>query len=89
MEQKVPDIKHIESMKHHYCKVFNTEEGKIVLSDLNRKCFITATTLNNEPHVMAFNEGQRVVLLHINTMLNVDIEMLRKSQEKKENLPNG
>ena len=72
----------------NYKKVFASEEGKKVLKDLEGKCFINSPTICKEPHEMAFREGQRAVVLHIKTLLTMDIDKIRKQIEEQE-LKNG
>lgn len=67
-----------------YKQVFSTQEGSIVLHDLLRRFgFTRRTTFDPEPARHAFNEGQRVVLVHMGRMIDADtaeVEELRKGQ---------
>lgn len=60
----------IEQLKKDYQHIFDTDEGKRVLSDLQRRCFFTVSTFvpdnANETFV---REGQRSVVLHIINMI--------------------
>lgn len=60
----------IEQLKKDYQYIFSTDEGKRVLSDLQRRCFFTTSTFvpdnANETFV---REGQRSVVLHIINMI--------------------
>ncbi len=60
----------IEQLKKDYQHIFSTDEGKRVLSDLQRRCFFTTSTFvpdnANETFV---REGQRSVVLHIINMI--------------------
>jgi hypothetical protein len=49
-----------------YRQVFNSVEGQRVISDLQRRYHINATTFERgDPHYSAFLEGQRDVVLTI------------------------
>ena len=71
------DLKQLELA---YKQVFNSEEGKIVLEDLKKRCnFYTTSHIKGDSHESAFLEGTRSVILFINNMLN------RKPTEEKIN----
>jgi len=67
-----------------YQKVFNSPEGKNVLNDLNRTCFLTQSTFTGDTHDSAFNEGQRAVLLRIYSILKTQPEKLMEDIIKYE-----
>ncbi len=48
-----------------YRVVFGSAEGKRVLHDLIARHYVLGTTFHQEPTIVAFNEGQRDVVLHI------------------------
>ena len=63
----------IEGLKKNYEYIFNTEEGKEVLSDLEKRCHYHSTTnVKGDSHESAYMEGQRSVLLFIKSMLRKD-----------------
>ena len=71
------DLKQLELA---YKQVFNSEEGKLVLEDLKKRCsFYTTSHIKGDSHESAFLEGTRSVILFINNMLN------RKPTEEKIN----
>ena len=55
----------------NYKICFSSEEGKKVLSDLEKRCheFVTTHDKSNS-HESAFLEGQRSVLIFIKNMIN-------------------
>jgi hypothetical protein len=56
-----------------YMRVFNSEDGKLVLCDLANRCFEEISTIPEgpiDPFNTVRNEGRRSVLLHIKTQLN-------------------
>lgn len=71
-------INKITSLKQDYVDVFEGEAGKRVLDDLAKRCFIFKSTLDKDTNRMAFNEGQRSIVLHIQNTLKIDIEKTKK-----------
>ena len=68
-----PYPKYIEQLKTNYQIIFNSDQGKIVLSDLKKRChFFTTTNIKGDSHESAYMEGQRSVLLFIKSMLQDD-----------------
>jgi hypothetical protein len=64
-----------------YRTVFSTPEGKKVLLDLIARHYVLGSTFHNEPTIMANNEGQREVVLHILRYMQMkpsDIPTLRE-----------
>ena len=65
----------IGKLKKNYEFIFNTNEGKEVLFDLEKRCHYHATTnIKGDSHESAYMEGQRSVLLFIKSMLQNDNE---------------
>ena len=63
----------IKKLKDNYQYIFNTDEGKEVLSDLEKRCHYHSTTnVKGDSHESAYMEGQRSVLLFIKSMLRKD-----------------
>ena len=62
--------KYVEGLKKNYNYIFNTDEGKQVMSDLEKRCHHhTTTNVKGDSHESAYMEGQRSVLLFIKQML--------------------
>ena len=60
----------IGKLKKNYEFIFNTNEGKEVLFDLEKRCHYHATTnVKGDSHESAYMEGQRSILLFIKAML--------------------
>jgi hypothetical protein len=75
MEENKQWERMMEGLKKNYKFIFNTEEGKQVLSDLEKRCHYHATTnVKGDSHESAYMEGQRSVLLFIKSMLQNDNE---------------
>ena len=70
MEETKQLEKLIEGLKVNYKTIFNTDEGKRVLADLEKRChFMNTTNIKGDSHESAYMEGQRSVLLFIKQML--------------------
>ena len=68
----------LKAKREDYKKTFETEEGKRVLKDLEQVCLFKTSTFDKDALTMAFQEGLRGVYLHINTIINMDIEALER-----------
>ena len=75
MEENKQLEKLITKLKTNYKYIFNTEEGKEVLTDLEKRCHYHSTTnVKGDSHESAYMEGQRSVLLFIKSMLQKENE---------------
>jgi hypothetical protein len=62
--------KFLQELQINYKTIFNTEEGKKVLTDLEKRCHYHSTTnVKGDSHESAYMEGQRSVILFIKSML--------------------
>ena len=62
--------KFLQELQINYKTIFNTEEGKKVLTDLEKGCHYHSTTnVKGDSHESAYMEGQRSVILFIKSML--------------------
>lgn len=77
-DENKDNIIRLKALREDYKKTFSTEEGKRVLKDLENTCFYNTTTFSDKALMIAFNEGNRAVFLHIKTILELDIETLEK-----------
>ena len=65
----------VKKLRDNYQYIFNTDEGKEVLSDLEKRCHYHSTTnVKGDSHESAYMEGQRSVLLFIKSMLQKENE---------------
>ena len=63
----------LKQLKEHYKIVFESDQGKQVMTDLEKRCHYNATTnVRGDSHESAYMEGQRSVLLFIKNMLHND-----------------
>ncbi len=76
--------KQLVEKQNVYQKVFGTEDGKIVLEDLRKRCFVDHTTYSDIHGQMSFNEGRRSVFMHIDTILKKDIRDILEDLTVKE-----
>jgi hypothetical protein len=66
---------YFESLKTNYKIIFTSDEGKQVLSDLEKRCHYHSTTnVKGDSHESAYMEGQRSILLFIKAMLQKENE---------------
>ena len=67
--------KQIAALRISYKQVFETDDGKKVLSDLEKRChFYHTTNIKGDSHESAYMEGQRSILLFLKAMLQNDNE---------------
>ena len=79
------NIDKIKALREDYKKTFDCPEGKRVLKHMEDVGFWRATTfVPNDPMATCFNEGTRSFLLHIKTLLEMDIEQLEKIAKETE-----
>lgn len=76
------------TIKERYRVVFDSPDGRIVLMDICKNCFLLKSThVPGDPHTSAIQEGARVVALNILGRLGYDytefIELAQKEQEEK------
>ena len=65
----------IKKLQTNYKYILNTDEGKEVLADLEKRCHYHSTTnVKGDSHESAYMEGQRSVLLFIKSMLQKENE---------------
>ena len=54
-----------DELRSAYREIFNTEAGQVILDDLARRFNIHATSFSKDPYETAFREGQRDVVLFL------------------------
>ena len=51
--------KQVKELKDAYKRIFNSDEGKIIISDLEKRChFLSTTNVKGDSHESAYMEGQ-------------------------------
>ena len=67
--------KYLNEIKRNYQFLFSSNEGKEVMSDLEKRCHHhTTTNVKGDSHESAYMEGQRSILLFIKAMLQNENE---------------
>ena len=80
----MPEAKEIaDQLRLDYKTTFESESGRRVLDDLKNTCFYNNSTINESSNVMAWAEGQRNVVLHIHTKLNLTHEKLKELENER------
>jgi len=72
----------VRAIRDAYQLVFNSEDGQQVLEDLKKRFHIHGTVFSTEPTDTAYREGQRTVVLFIQSML-LDWDKLLKEQDNE------
>jgi hypothetical protein len=67
-----------------YKRIFDSEEGKAVLLDLMEKFHVYGGTYTPDPYNMYFREGERSVVRHIISAVDMDYEAFRKTLKEIE-----
>lgn len=67
-----------------YKEIFGSVAGKKVLYDMMKAGNMLQSSFDKDPHEMAFNEGQRNMVLRILTLLKTDPMELRKFIQERE-----
>ena len=60
----------IKDLIKQYKTIFKSDDGKMVMDDLEKRCFYNVTTFSKGDNETAYYEGQRTVLLFIKSMIN-------------------
>ncbi|QPZ53556.1 hypothetical protein HTVC035P_gp59 [Pelagibacter phage HTVC035P] len=73
MDQLKQLERQLKTLREAYKQIFNSDEGKLIISDLEKRChFMSTTNVKGDSHESAYMEGQRSVLLFIKSMLQDD-----------------
>ena len=63
--------KKFKELIKQYKTVFGSNDGKMVMNDLEKRCFYNVTTFSKgDTNETSFYEGQRNVLLFVKSMIN-------------------
>ena len=74
--------KYLEELEQAYNRLFRTDDGVKVLDDLKRVGFFLDTTINENPNITNWNEGQRNMVLHILTKISMPIHNRKRGITK-------
>ena len=76
MEQDIQDK--TEQLALTYNRLFDCEDGQVVLDDLMRRGHVLNSKFVSDPNAMAFDQGRRQMVLDILNILNFDVGKFRK-----------
>lgn len=62
--------KNLDEQIKLYLRIFKSADGEKMLEDLEKRCNVNQTSFSPDPYETAFREGQRSVVLFIQSMLN-------------------
>ena len=77
-QERESQLQMLKELKKAYNARFQGKDGQLVLDDIKRHCFLNDTTYQGDRDEMLINEGMRRVALHIENMMNLDIEKIEK-----------
>lgn len=83
------DLQEVEALRSTYKRVLESKEGKEVYEDLKKRFFYATTTFSQDPHEIAYNEGQRTVMLFLEHMISDQSErqkLINQQQSNEENI---
>lgn len=74
--------KQIAANQQLYKRVFDNEDGKAVLKDLEKRCFVNFTTYNDSHGQMSFSEGRRSIYIHIKNLIEKNLTQILEDLTK-------
>jgi len=77
------EVGELQKLQSRYRKLFSSEDGKAVKEHLEGYCFVRTPTIDDSSTRMAFNEGKRAVILHIETMLKMDFSKMAEAKKRR------
>lgn len=86
-EARMKQEQRIKDLRMAYLRLFSSEDGKKVLTDLANVCFLNKTTFNPENHDrILINEGARSVWLYVNRMMAMATDNPTEKTQTADNL---
>lgn len=71
-----------------YQKVFDSEDGKLILHDMMKANGMFDTTFDENPYRTAFQEGRRSVITNLIMLLGKDANEMYKQFKEQEEIQN-
>lgn len=65
-----------EAIIRAYKRLFDSDDGKVVLQDLAKSCNFSLSSFDSDPYRTAYNEGVRSVILRLFDILDTDLEII-------------
>lgn len=81
---KPSQLDEMKRLKGIYSRVFDSDDGKELLKDLEDRNFLDRTTFDSDPYITAFHEGQRAVLVYIKNVISLDIAKEEENYNARE-----
>lgn len=78
-------LEKLVQLKKDYHEVFSSEAGKRVLEDLKKAGFFYQTTIHSDTNQLCFQEGQRALVLHITSRMELKNIIQAAQQNEVEN----
>ena len=74
-----------KALKDDYVATFSSEYGQRVLADLRKRGFFNKTLYmpGIDAIGLALREGQRIVVIHIDNMMSLDMNKIKEQYEKQ------
>jgi hypothetical protein len=83
MDEKDAAIKRIEEKQAVYKRLFGSEDGVVVMKELEMSCYLKSSLFSKDALEMAYREGMRSMVLHIRSMLDLDMEQFKKLNKEQ------
>jgi len=81
-------IDRIKGLRQAYINTFQSQDGEIVYDDMFKRFDNNVSTYTGSTNDMLIKEGQRQVMLHIRTMMNLSNKAIIDIQEQIEDSEN-
>ena len=72
-----------EQIDQLYLRVFNTDDGELILKDLANRCFVNSSTLQGVTEINSRNEGRREVYMSIVSRMRNTISKKREDTDEE------
>jgi hypothetical protein len=75
MRKNAEELQQLARVKEAYEKVFSTEEGKIILNDLGKKCMEELGIYISDENKYIYNEGRRSIFMYLLDNIKLDFRL--------------
>lgn len=65
-----------------YRRLFSTDDGKLVLEDLMKSCYVKGSVVGKDPYETYYNEGARSVVLRIMQTVGITEAQIKQIAEE-------
>lgn len=84
--QENSNIAVAEKVKTSFDKVFSSEDGQVVLTEISGIVMGDLLKYEQDPHRLYYKEGQRSILLMILNIMNTDLSEYLKAYKKMKSM---